>query len=294
MGEATYSPLSSAMIADAFPLARRGSSLATFNVAVPVGSACGYVLGGLIAERFGWRAAFYLVGAPGLVLAAMMPFLGEPERGATDSPSAEALSVRRFADLWRSPVYGVTTAAMAALTFVLGGLGAWMPTFLFRVHGLSLASASVTFGLLTAVTGLAGTVLGGWMGDWALRRHPSGYLRVSAAGLLLAAPAAWLAIGSDQPAIFWSATAAAEILVFLNTGPLNAVIVSVAAPRLRATAVAFNILCIHLFGDALSPWIIGALSDGIGLRAALGVVPPVLIVAGVLCLAAGRFMPQRR
>jgi MFS transporter, Spinster family, sphingosine-1-phosphate transporter len=295
VGEASYAPLSSAMIADSFPAERRGSSLAIFNVAVPVGSACGYILGGLIAERFGWRAAFTIVGLPGFALAALVLLLPEPERGGADSPAA--IEVKLAGDargLLVNVVYLVATAAMAVLTFVLGGLAAWMPTFLVRVHGLSLGSASIAFGLMTAATGVAGTALGGWIGDWALRRHPSGHLWISAAGLLLAVPASWLAIGSDQPVVFWSATAVAEILVFLNTGPLNAVIVGVAAPRLRATAVALNILCIHLFGDALSPWIIGALSDEIGLRAALGVVPPLLLASGVLCLAAGRFIPRRR
>jgi len=169
-----------------------------------------------------------------------------------------------------------------------------MPTFLVRLHGLSLADAGTSFGLLTAATGLAGTALGGWLGDRARRRHPAGYLRVSGVGLLAAAPFAALAVFTERAPVFWCATALAEILVFLNVGPLNAVIVGVAAPAIRATAVAVNILAIHLLGDALSPWMVGALSDRLGLRAALSIMPPMLLLSGALCLAAGRFVAEPR
>lgn len=292
VGEASYAPLCSAMISDRFPTARRGSSLAVFNLAVPVGSALGYVLGALVAARFGWRAAFYIVGAPGLAMAGLLLLLREPIRGAMDR-DCQARSAHTITDVVTDPVYGVTTAAMAALTFVLGALAAWMPTFLVRLHGLSITRAGTTFGILTAAMGLLGTALGGWLGDRAFRRHPAGHLWISGAGLLLAAPTAAVAIFADQPSVFWSATALAEVLVFLNTGPLNAVIVGVAAPAVRATAVAVNVLCLHLFGDALSPWVVGSLSDRFGLRSALAIMPPMLIVAGILCLVAGRLVPPR-
>jgi MFS transporter, Spinster family, sphingosine-1-phosphate transporter len=290
IGEACYSPLSSAIIGDSFPPARRGSSLAIFNVAVPVGSAFGYLLGGLIAGYFGWRAAFYVVGAPGLALAALIACFRDPERGAMDRSSDSRATMSA---LLADRVYVVTTAAQAALTFVLGALGAWLPTFLVRLHGLSVTAAGGSFGILTAVAGLIGTGLGGWLGDRAAKRDPRGHLRVSAAGLLLAAPVAAAAIVTRDPIIFWTATAIAEILVFLNVGPLNAVIVSAAAPSIRATAVAVNILAIHLLGDALSPWVVGELSDRFGVRRALAIMPPMLALSGILCLVAGRYVTQR-
>ena len=291
IGEASYSPLSSAMIADSFEPARRGSSLAIFNVAVPVGSALGYLLGGLIASHFGWRAAFYLVGAPGLLLAVVIARLRDPERGVMDRAfhTEGTLSA-----LLSDRVYVVTTLAQAALTFVLGALGAWLPTFLVRLHGLSLGAAAASFGILTAVAGLVGTALGGWLGDLAAKRDPRGHLRVSALGLLLAVPVTAAAITTREPVVFWIATATAEVLVFLNVGPLNAVIVGAAAPSIRATAVAVNILAMHLLGDALSPWVVGELSDRFGVRRALAVMPPMLALSGVLCLVAGRYVRINR
>ncbi len=292
VGESCYAPLSTAMIADSFPPARRAASLAVFNAAVPVGSALGYLLGGTIAAHFGWRAAFYAVGAPGLLLAAAVALLRDPRRGATD-PIAEAGSASISA-LLADRVFVVTTAAMAALTFVLGAMAAWLPTFLVRLHGLSIAEAGASFGALTALTGLVGTALGGWLGDRASRLDPRGYLRVSAIGLLLAAPVTLLAVASSHPVVFWCSTAAAEVLVFLNVGPLNAVIVGAAAPAIRARAVAVNVFAIHLLGDAVSPWLVGAVSDRFGLRWALAVLAPILVLSGALCLLAARFVARAR
>lgn len=293
VGESSYAPLSTAVIGDSFPPSRRAASLAVFNVAVPVGSALGYLIGGTIAASYGWRAAFLVAGAPGLVLAVALVLLKEPQRGLMDRPGRGALGAESVATLLNDPVFVTTTAAMAALTFVLGALAAWLPTFLMRIHGLSLAEAGASFGMLTAVTGLLGTALGGWLGDRAARRDPRGYLRVSAFGLLLAAPVTLLAVLSSHPVVFWSSTAIAEVLVFLNVGPLNAVIVGSAAPAIRARAVAANVVAIHLFGDALSPWLVGALSDRYGLRLGLAVLAPMLLVSGALCLLAGRFVAER-
>jgi len=290
VGESSYAPLSSAVISDAFPIEQRGSRLAIFNAAVPVGTAFGYIAGALIAARFGWRAAFVMVGAPGLALAALMLLFTEPRRGAMERPERAGSSRRTFATLLLDPVYATTTAAMAALTFVLGALAAWMPTFLVRLHDLSVRDAGISFGILTAFAGVAGTVLGGRLGDRAVRRHPAGHLRVSAIGLIAAAPCAAVAVITEHRPLFWCATALAEILVFLNVGPLNAVIVGVAAPAIRATAVGINILAIHLLGDALSPWVVGVLSDRLGLRAALSIMPPLLLFSGALCWMAGRFV----
>ena len=289
VGESAYAPVSSALIADSFPEDRRGSRLAVFNLAVPVGSALGYVLGGILGSWFGWRAAFAVVGAPGLVLALGCSFFTEPMRGAQDLGSPAEPKSRARA-LFSNPVYLASSGAMAALTFVLGALAAWLPTFLVRVHGFSVASAGTAFGSLTVMAGLVGTGAGGVLGDILRRRHRAGYLWISAAGLLLAAPATWIAIQADDPVTFWIAASLAETLVFLNTGPLNAVIVNVARPEIRATAVGVNVLFIHLFGDALSPWLVGALSDRMGIRSALGIAPPVLFAAGILCLVAGRLL----
>jgi predicted MFS family arabinose efflux permease len=264
-----------------------------FNVAVPVGSALGYLLGGTIGAHFGWRAAFYVVGLPGLLLSLVLAVFPDPPRGAMDPPGHTAPGATRVRTLMVDPLFAVTTSAMAALTFVLGALAAWLPTYLVRIHGLSLAEAGASFGALTALTGLLGTALGGWLGDRAAGGDARGYLRVSAIGLLLAAPVTLLAIASSHPAVFWCSTAVAEVLVFLNVGPLNAVIVGTAAPAIRASAVAANVFAIHFFGDAISPWLVGLVSDRYGLRWGLALLAPILAISGSLCLIGGRFVADK-
>jgi MFS family permease len=297
VGESCYAPLCTSMIGDSFPPSRRAASLAVFNAAVPVGSALGYLFGGTIGARFGWRAAFYVVGLPGLLLALALAAFPDPARGALDPPGHRAPGAVRVRALMVDPLFAVTTSAMAALTFVLGALAAWLPTFLVRIHGLSLGEAGASFGALTALTGLLGTALGGWLGDRAAGGDAVGYLRVSAIGLLLAAPVTLLAIVSAHPAVFWCSAAVAEVLVFLNVGPLNAVIVGTAAPAIRASAVAANVFAIHFFGDAISPWLVGLVSDRYGLRWGLALLAPILAISGSLCLLGSRFaagMPEER
>ncbi len=289
IGEAAYGAASPTLIAECFPPERRSSVLSIFYMAIPVGSALGYLVGGQIAETWGWRAAFLLVGLPGLALAGLMgtvrePPLRWPKAPAFSAPEAPAA----YRELLRNRSYLVNSLAMAAMTFALGGLGAWFPTFLVREARMGLAAANTMFGGVTVVAGVLGTLAGGWIGDRAQRRTRKAYFLVSGAGLLLGVPTSLLAIlfaaHPAAPALIF----VAEVFLFLNTGPLNALIVNVTRPAARARAFALNIFLIHLLGDAISPAILGAISDAAGLRAALLTAPAMLALAGALCLAGAR------
>ncbi|MGH7364715.1 MAG: spinster family MFS transporter, partial [Candidatus Methylomirabilales bacterium] len=228
IGEASFGTVGPTLIADAFPPERRGMMLSVFYMAIPVGSAIGYLVGGLVGEAWGWRAAFYVAGPPGLLLAAVAWGLREPSRSAFSGPPAPPSSTRAaFRTLLRNRSYVLNTAAMAAMTFALGGLVHWLPTYFNRVHDLSLAAAGTAIGAITVVAGLGGTLLGGWWGDRLLRRTRKAYFLVSGWGLLISAPAAVLAIAATDPWLAFGAIFVAEVLVFLNTGPLNALIVAV-------------------------------------------------------------------
>ena len=258
VGEATFVCVAPGYIADLFTEDRRGRMLAVFYIAIPVGTACGYLLGRL-GPTHGWRMPFYLAAAPGVALAIWMMFLREPERGRTDTlaPTFERSS---FRGLFRNPAYWTASLAMAMLTFALGGLQVWMPTFLNRLRGFTLEQANTTFGLMTVVSGLLATLLGGWLGDYYLRRTHKAYYLVSAVGMVFGLPAMvaaiYLAGLPMYPAIFF-----AEFFLLLNTGPLNAAVVNSVSAQIRGTAIAVNLLTIHLLGDAFSPWLIGKVSD---------------------------------
>jgi MFS transporter, Spinster family, sphingosine-1-phosphate transporter len=308
IGEAAYAAIAPALLADCFPLSARGRVYAVLNMAIPVGAALGYVLGGFIGHHFGWRAAFFLCGAPGILLAALMLALPDPPRGAQDhSPTVPAGerpaavaggvsgAVSVYLSLLRRAPYLLLVLGYAAYTFGLGGLGFWMPTFLQQVRGVSAQEATTGFGAIVIVTGLFGTLAGGWLGDYCLRRSRQGYLWFSAIITLAAAPVAVLALTASAPGVFYPAIVAAELLLFMSTGPINAAIVNIVSPLERASAMALSIFAIHLLGDVPSPPLIGHLAVTGSLARAVLVVPVALAIGGVIWLfsaRAGRHAPQ--
>lgn len=293
VGEASFGTVAPTMIGDAFPPERRGMMLSYFYMAIPVGSAIGYLIGGLIGEAWGWRAVFYVAGPPGFLLAVAAWWLREPPRPKAAGPAQEPPRSRDvLRALFHNRSYVLNTAAMAAMTFALGGFAAWLPTYFVRIHGFSLGVASPAIGAVTVVAGLLGTLLGGWWGDRLLRRTRQAYFLISGWGLLFSAPAAVLAIAADDPKVALAAIFVAEVLVFLNTGPLNALIVAVTPSGFRARAFGLNIFAIHVFGDALSPTLLGYVSDRADLPTALFLPAAFLAAAGFLCLWGARGLPE--
>ena len=171
--------------------------------------------------------------------------------------------------IFRNPAFLTATLGLATLTFAMGGISAWMPTFLHRIVGLSVANSSLTVGAITVVDGIAGTLMGGWLAQvWLRTNYRALYLlsfwsvalTLPCGAMIFFGPRAWAI-----PSLF-----AAEFFLFLNTGPLNAAIVNSVSAPVRATAISINLFCIHFFGDTFSPQIIGAISDHSNLSIGLG------------------------
>jgi len=292
VGEAAYGTISPALLADYFPRERRGRVFAIFFAAIPVGSALGYIVGGLVDHYFGWRQAFFVAGVPGLVLAALALRLYDPPRGAQDSvvgsaSHAHAVSLggaarAAYAALVRNRPYMLTVLGYAAYTFAIGALAFWTPSFLERTRGIPKAQATVQFGAIVVVTGFIGTYAGGWIGDYFLRVSRQAYLWVSGLVTLVAAPLTLLALAAPRPAVYWTAIVAAELCLFASTGPINSAIVNVVSPHMRATAVALSIFTIHLLGDVPSPSLVGVLSDARSLGEAVLIIPLAVLVGGMI------------
>lgn len=283
-GEASFGTISPGWIADLFPAARRNNAISIFYLAIPVGSALGYMLGGFMAARYGWRSAFLLAGYPGLVLALGVFFLPEPMRGASE-PSVikkqEPLGWRVYGQLIGFRSYLLVVAGYIAQTFALGGFAFWAPTFLHRVHGMDIEAAGRFFGLSLVVTGLVATLAGGYVASRWQRRTGTGYAWVLALSSLAAAPAAYAAFALGDLAAAKLGLIAAMALLFLATGPVNTLILETVPPAMRACAMAASIFAIHLLGDLWSPKLVGYLSDQWGdlQRAALWVLPVSLVVS---------------
>ncbi|MBI1922144.1 MAG: MFS transporter [Geobacter sp.] len=286
IGEASFGTVSPGLLSDYFPKERRGRVLAWFYLAIPVGSALGYLLGGLLGQAFGWHVAFLAVGAPGLLLVLPVWRLREPAANAGDGKDQH----RDYRALWHNRTYILNTLAMAAMTFALGGLAQWFPTFLYRMHGLDVARGNTLFGAITVVTGIAGTLTGGWLGDRFRGKGGKGYLIVSGIGLLVGAPVAALAIVAGSTVTCLTAVGVAEFCLFLNTGPLNTVIANVSRQSARSMAFAVNIFFIHALGDAISPAILGWLSDLWGLRHAMMIAPVAIVLSALFCFACSVFV----
>jgi MFS transporter, Spinster family, sphingosine-1-phosphate transporter len=288
IGEASYAVITPSLISDCYPAERRARMLGIFYAAIPVGTAFGYILGGWLGESHGWRAAFFVAGAPGAALAFLLLLLTEPARGAQDPthggatplgliPSLRALASRRS--------YVVNTAAQIIYTFSMGGLATWMPTYFVRERGIPLATASATFGLLLVIAGFAGTLLGGRISSRVARRHPGADFVVSGWSLAASIVFTFFALLAPQPAVFWPAMFVTLLLIFVNIGPLNAAMANVLPAELRARGFAVTTLLMHMLGDAASPWLIGEVSDHIGLRIPVLVTGCLLTAAGVVLLA---------
>ena len=295
VGEAAYGTIAPALLADSFPEQKRGRVFAIFFAAIPIGSAAGFALGGWVDQHYGWRSAFYIAGAPGLLLALLCLLLKDPPRGAKDSPHPGAGvsggrpgegEWRSYFGLLKNRAYRLTVLGYAAYTFVLGGVAFWTPAFLERIRGMSKTDATIEFGAIVVVTGFVGTFVGGWLGDYFLKRSKNAYLLVSGWATVAAAPFAVVAFVSPNRWVFVPAMIVTQLLMFASTGPINSAIVNVVAPTERARALALSILGIHILGDVPSPPLIGALSDATSLETAFLVWPVVIVIAGAIWLYA--------
>jgi len=291
IGEAAYVSVAPALLSDSFSRDRRGRVLSVFNMAIPVGAALGYIVGGLMSHHFSWRAAFFVAGAPGLVLALLVLRLQDPPRGSQDEgqTAVSTLSpVAVYLDLLKQAPYMLVVLGYAAYTFALGGLAVWMPNFLERVHNIPAVKATTTFGAIVVVTGFLGTFAGGWLGDYWQKSSRQAYLWMSGWITLLAAPLAFISLTAASPSLYYPAIIAAELLLFMSTGPINSAIANLVSPAERASAFALSMFVIHLLGDVPSPWLIGRLSDLTSLGQAVLIVPAAVVISGVVWLISAR------
>jgi MFS transporter, Spinster family, sphingosine-1-phosphate transporter len=307
VGEAAYGPVAPVIISDLYPVQIRGQVLAWFYMAIPVGSALGYVLGGWVAgsglgewgasvlgaQSESWRWAFYLVVPPGILLGFWSLFMHEPLRGQADAKHVPAASVRwrDYLVFLRTPSYVLCTLGMTAMTFAIGGIAFWMPYYLETRPGAP-AGSTLIFGVITVVAGLSGTLLGGLAGDRLRPRFSGSYFLVSGTAMLVGFPLFLGVLHAPFPWI-WVLIFLTVFCLFFNTGPTNTVLANVTHPSMRAAGFALNILVIHALGDVISPVVIGLLSDWLqDIGKAFLAVGVMFLVAGALWLFGARHLQR--
>lgn len=292
IGEATFVTIAPTFVADLFAEEKRGRILGVFYLAIPVGSAAGYLLGGHLAPIYGWRFPFYIAAAPGFLLALGVLFLKEPPRGQFDSLK-ETPERGTVLGMVRNPAFLTATLGMAAMTFSLGGIQVWMPQFLYSERHYSLEAANITFGIIVVVDGILAALAGGWMGDYLLRRWKSSYYLVSAASMALGVPFMIIALFVRGPAMV-PAIAVAAFFLLLNTSPLNAAVINSVGAHIRATAIAVNIFIIHILGDVPSPTMMGWVADRHSLQIAFVLPVIAMVISSVILFYGMRFAPALR
>lgn len=276
IGEAAYGPAAPTILSDLYPVEKRGKILALFYVAIPIGSALGFSLGGATLHMgYSWRTAFLIVVPPGILLALASLFMRDPRRSLGNSPAAlKKLSLSDYKAFARIPSYVFNTLGMTLATFALGGIAFWFPSYIVWRHELAgivdptnaqavkdaLSEANGIFGPVVVIAGLLGTIVGGVLGDWLRPRYSGSYFLVSGVSMILAFPL-FVALPFTPFPAAWGVIFVACLCLFVNTGPANTVLANVTHPSIRAAGYALNILIIHALGDAISPTLIGVISD---------------------------------
>ncbi|HXY12932.1 MAG TPA: MFS transporter [Terriglobales bacterium] len=292
IGEATFVTIAPTFVADLFPEDERGRIFGIFYLAIPVGTAAGYLLGGKLGPEHGWRFPFYIAALPGFLLALAIWFIPEPERGQFDSLK-ETPERGTILGLARNAAFWTVTLGMSAMTFALGGIQVWMPTFLSEARGYSLQAANEIFGAIVVVDGIVASLAGGWLGDLLLPRMKGSYYFVSALSMAAGVPVMILALFVKGP-LMLPAIALAAFLLLVNTSPLNTALVNSVGAHIRATAIAVNIFIFHLLGDVPSPTLMGYVADQRSLQSAF-ILPVIAMAISAAILFYGmRFAPPVR
>ncbi|QEH34248.1 Hexuronate transporter [Aquisphaera giovannonii] len=326
VGEASYGVIAPALIADLFPVSKRGRAMGIYYLALPIGTALGFMVAGYVATHWGWRHVFYVVGLPGLVAAFAGLTILDPGRGASEgksfSPKADRPRMGDYLNLFKTKTFVYNTLGMAAATFATGAYAAWGSTFYQRVRGMSLADANLWIGILLALAGLIGIALSTFVTDLLRKRTRRAYMLLPALTVLASVPLGILGILEPQRTPALAFLFFASILMAMVLGPSNTVTANVVPANQRAAGYALFIFLIHVLGDIGSPILLGWISDLFGsdaimtsplgtflesigagpkpdenglmtnLTVAMLAVGPVLILGGILFLIGSRYLPE--
>jgi MFS transporter, Spinster family, sphingosine-1-phosphate transporter len=296
IGEASFVTLAPTLIDDLSPPDKKGKMLSIFFLAVPLGAAAGYLVGGAVEASLGWRAAFWVAGGPGVVLAAVCMLIKEPQRKL----AREKISLLKSARvLFQYPMFRLAVFGYTAHTAAVGAFAHWAPKFLESQYDLNLKSANFRFGTITVVAGAIGTVIGGRWADRSQRGLPmftadtsptnpsnlvgmASLLKICAIGVLGAGLISFACFGSSSKTMFFVLVFFVEIGIFISTSPVNAVLLRSVPSEMRASGTALCMFCIHLFGDLWSPAAVGKMADIMPMQTAMMILPVMLCGAALL------------
>lgn len=301
-GEACGIAPSNSIISDLFRAERRPLAFSIFGTAVSISSILFFPVMGWVGYAYGWRAMFVVAGIPGIILALVFALtVKEPERGASEAKRIEKAAREGFrtsiAFLAKSRAYIFIVLGATMMGLNVFAASVWTPTFLTRVHGLTLIEVAGTTGPIRGIFGVAGVLLGGLLIDRMGRRAAHWRMTIPAVACLLAAPAELVFLLADNHALWLSGYAASAFLLLIHQGPIFAAVMSVARLRMRAVATSILLFCAALVGQALGPLVVGYLNDvlhpqlgDIAVRYSMLVIVVTALAGGIMFLLAGRYI----
>ena len=314
IGEASCAPASNSLIGDLYPALHRARALSIFMLGLPIGNFLGNLVSGQVASAFGWRSAFYIACVPGLLLAVLALRIWEPQRGAAEASFVPARQ-REGSPYWRIlriPTMRWIIISGALFNFNAYALGAFLPAFLSRYHGLNLKQANIIAALTYGAVGVPGLLIGGWVADRIHRTRRNGRLLVAATSLLLATPCMYLALNrpAGDLAVFVALMGTGYLLCYVYYSGVYAAIQDVVEPGLRGTAMALYFFAMYMLGGSFGPLLTGKLSDfyagramaaagahimsepfrAAGLHSAMYVIPACSLILFAVLLAASRMV----
>ena len=289
LGEAGYSPGGTAMISALFPKEKRAKILGIWNASIPLGSALGIALGGIIADRFGWRHALGIVALPGIIVALLFFYvrdyktveLTRPAGGGDEKTGSKMVWSDIAGHLLRNRTLIFNNLAFAANTFVTTAMMTWLPSYFQRMEGMSMSSASTKSGVVM-VLAIIGAPLGGYLTDrWHQSRRNARLLFPSISSCLTGA-LLFMAFGFYRGEIQYALLLAVGIAAVAFVPAAVSVTQDVVHPGLRAMSLSLCVIIQHILGSALGPPAIGTLSDAFGLETAMVFLSLFAVLGGIL------------
>lgn len=273
VGEATCAPACTSLIGDLFEPHQRSRALSVYMLGLPLGLALSYLVGGAAAQHYGWRWAFLAAGLPGLLLAAVVARMPEPQRGRMEARPALS-AVRRPGSPYRiileTPTMWWIIISGALHNFSLYAVSYFLPALLIRYHGTTVQTAGFVSAIVIGIIGGTGMLLGGWAGDWLVLRRPHGRLLLTAVALLASAPVAYCAFGQPPGHLlsFLILLGLAWMLMYSYYPNVYSTIQDILEPTLRGTGMALYFLAMYGMGAFLGPVAVGWASDLLASRSA--------------------------
>jgi MFS family permease len=294
-GESGYSPAGTAMISAMYPVEKRSRMMGFWNASIPLGSAIGVVLGGVIAKNWGWKSAFGLVAVPGFIIGVLFFFLAKDYRTVKleHAPTATvAARQMRFGDVamefLRKPSLLLTYFAFAGNTFLMSAILFWLPSYFIRTQGVPAEGASLRASLVMLMA-IVGAPLGGLLVDRWRKRNISARPVFAGLGSLLSAVIWFIAFRFCAGATQYVVMFAAAIATSLYISAAAAVTQDVMHPGLWAISYSLCIVVQNGLGSTWGPTVVGSMSDLWGLGTAMTIAPAASVLAGLLFLLAGLF-----